>query len=248
MFQNLKSDGLEKTQDRLGGYQPLETDIHIVTIKALYASKSDGGALGLNLIAETESGQEYRETLWVTNKKGENFFLNKQDNTKKVPLPGFVVADDICLIATGAPLSEQQTEEKVIKLYDSEQKKEVPKSVDMVIDAIGKQVALGILQQLVNKNEKQGNEYVPTAETRTENTIDKVFHPELKLTVAEARDGQQEAKFWDAWQTRNKGQVRDKRTIKDGEAGAARGSAPKAAPSAAAGSAAPRKSLFGNKG
>ena len=117
IFNKLKSDGLEESQDRLGGYAPLETDIYKAIIKALYAGQSAGGAMSVNLIAEID-GREYRETLWVTNKNGENFFLNKDDKTKKVPLPGFTVADDILLIATGEPLASQETEDKVIKLYD----------------------------------------------------------------------------------------------------------------------------------
>lgn len=247
LFANLKSDGLEESQDRLGGYRPLDTDIYTGKIKALYASKSTQGALGINLIADF-NGQEYRETFWVTNKKGENFFLNKDDNSKKVPLPGFTIADDILLIATGKPLSDQTTEEKTIKLYDSEAKKELPKGVDMLVEAIGQSISLGVLKILENKNEKVGTgadaEYVPTAETRELNSTDKVFHPEQRVTVAEARAGQSEPKFWDSWIERNKGQIRDKRSIKDGQAGGARGKAP--APKA--GEAAPaRKSLFGNK-
>ena len=84
---------------------------------------------------------------------------------------------------------------------------------------------------------------MPTAETREINVTDKVYHPEQKLTVAEARQGQTEAKFWDSWLERNKGQTRDKRTIKDGAAGGARTTPPKPGEAAAA----PRKSLFGPK-
>jgi len=243
LFGNLKTDGLEQSQDRLGGYKPLETDIYIGTIKALYAGKSDGGALSVNLIADF-NGQEYRETFWVTNKKGENFFLNKDDKTKKVPLPGFTVAEDICQIALGVPLAEAAMEERTIKLYDPEAKRELPKAVQMIVDAIGQPIALGVLKSIVNKNEKVNGEYVPTAETREENSTDKVFHPTAKLTVAEARQGATEAKFWDGWLERNKGQTRDRRSIKDGAAGAPRaaGAAPKAGEQAAA---APRKSLFG---
>lgn len=244
LFANLKTDGLEEAQDRLGGFRPLETDIYTGEIKALYAGKSTGGAMSVNLIASF-NGQEYRETFWVTNKKGENFFLNKDDKTKKVPLPGFTIADNICLIATGKPLAEVDVEEKTIKLYDSEQKKELPKGVDMIVEAIGQKISLAIFKDTVNKNEKQGDEYVPTAETREENVSDNVFHPEHKLTVAEARNGQTEAKFWDSWLDRNKGKTRDKRVIKDGQAGAPR--APGAAPTAGGAAAAPRKSLFGNK-
>lgn len=99
---------------------------------------------------------------------------------------------------------------------------------------------------LENKNEKQGDEYVPTAETRELNATDKVFHTETRMTVVEAREGAEVAKFWDSWLERNKGNTRDKRTIKDGQAGTA--GAPKAAGASAAAPAAggaPRKSLFG---
>lgn len=244
MFGNLTTDGLQESQDRLGGIQVFNTDIYIGVIKALYAGKSTGGATSVTLIADLD-GKEYTETLYVTNKDGQNWFANKQDNTKKVPLPGFTVVDDICLIATGEPLATQETEEKVVKVWDSEAKKEMPKSVPMIIAALGKPIALGIQKTLANKQTKVGTEYVANAETREENHIDKVYHPEMKLTVAEARAGQDVAQFWDAWLLKNKDQVRDKRTIKDGEvgsSGAPSKTPPK--PNAPAGQPA-RKSLFG---
>jgi hypothetical protein len=246
LFGKLTSEGLEKSQDRLGGFSPLDSGVYIAKIKALYAGQSSGGAMSITLLAELQNGKEYRETVYVTNKEGKNFFLNKDDRTKKVPLPGFTVADDLCLIATGKPLAEQDTEEKVINVYDYETKKELPKSVPMIVEAIGQEVSLGIIKQVVNKNVKQGTEYVATAETREENFIDKVFHPTLRLSVAEARNGQDEPKFQEAWVARNKDQVRDKRTIKDGEAGAAsNGRPPKAGAAPAAGAQTARKSLFG---
>ena len=246
MFGNLTTDGLQESQDRLGGISVFNTDIYIGTVKALYAGKSSGGATSVTLIADL-NGKEYTETLYVTNKDGQNWFPNKQDNTKKVPLPGFTVVDDICLIATGEPLAAQETEEKVIKVWDGEAKKEMPKSVPMIIAALGKPIALGIQKTLANKQTKVGTEYVANAETREENHIDKVYHPEMKLTVAEARAGQDVAQFWDAWLLKNKDQVRDKRTIKDGEAGNS-GAPSKAPPKPGTPAAQPeRKSLFGKK-
>lgn len=244
MFGNLTTDGLQESQDRLGGISVFNTDIYIGTVKALYAGKSSGGATSVTLIADL-NGKEYTETLYVTNKDGQNWFANKQDNTKKVPLPGFTVVDDICLIATGEPLAAQETEEKVVKVWDSEAKKEMPKSVPMIIAALGKPIALGIQKTLANKQTKVGTEYVANAETREENHIDKVYHPEMKLTVAEARAGQDVAQFWDAWLLKNKDQVRDKRTIKDGEAGNS-GAPSKAPPKPGTPAGQPaRKSLFG---
>lgn len=218
LFGALTTDGLEETTDRLGGYQPLDTDIYTGPIKAAYAGQSDGGARNVSVIVEL-GGREYRETLWITNKKGENFFLNKNDKTKKVPLPGFTVVDDLCLVTSGKPLAEQTTEEKVVMVYDREAGQEIPKTVPMLVDLIGQTASFGIVRQLENKNEKSGDEYVPVADTREVNFIDKVFHTETKMTVVEARQGADSATFHDSWLERNKGQTRDKRTIKDGEGG-----------------------------
>lgn len=245
LFGGMSSEGLEEAQDRLGGYVPLESGIHTGKIKAAYAGKSSGGATSVTLMIDM-GGKEYRETIYVTSKKGDNFFLSKDTPAKKVPLPGFTVIDDICLIATGKPLSEQETDDKIINIYNYDEKKEIPTSVPMLVELLGKDISLGIFKNLENKNVKQGDEYVPTAETRETNNIEKVFHPEMKLTVAEARAGQDEPKFWDSWEERNKGNTRDKREIKDGAAGAT-GRPTRAAGTAPSGSGAPAKSLFGKK-
>ena len=241
LFNKLTSDGLEESQDRLGGFSPFDSDIYIGTIKVAYAGTSSGGATSVSIVVDAD-GKEYRETFYVTNKKGENFFISQ--DKKKVPLPGFTVVDDICLIASGKPLANQETEEKVIKLYDFEQRAEVPKSVPVLTDLIGQKIALGIVKQLENKNKKNDStgEYEPTEETRETNVVDKVFHPEMKLTVAEARNGKEDPEFWDKWVEKNKGTVRDKTEKK---AGGNAGAPPK--PAAAGGTAAPRQSLFGKK-
>ena len=250
MFQNLKSDGLEKSQDRVGGFDALETDLYTGKIKVAYAGKSTGGAHSLTVVVGLDNGKEYRETLWITNKKGENWFLNKQDASKKVPLPGFTVAEDLCLCATEKSLSEQTFEEKVVKIYDYDAKAELPKAVQAATDLIGMEVTLAIIKQTENKNKLEGSEYVATAETRNVNLIDKVFHTATGFSVAEIRNNAEKPAFKDAWLERNKGVTRDKRTIKEGgTAGApkAAGSkAPTAAPTAGA-AAEPRKSLFGKK-
>lgn len=242
LFNKLTSDGLEESQDRLGGFGVFDSDIYTGKIKVAYAGTSSGGATSVSLVVET-GGKEYRETFYVTNKKGENFFTK---DGKKIPLPGFTIVDDICLIASGKPLANQETEEKVIKLYDFEQKAEVPKSVPVLTDLIGQEISLGVLKQLENKTKKNDStgEYEATDETRETNTVDKVFHPEMKLTVAEARNGKEEPEFWGKWVEKNKGTVRD-RTEKKGAGGGNAGAPPK--PAAAGGTAAPRQSLFGKK-
>lgn len=241
IFKNLSSEGLEEVEDRLGGYQPLESGIYKGTVKALYGVEAASGAVGMDLIVDI-NGQEYRERLWVTNRNKQNYWVTP--NGKKSPLPGYSIVEDILMVTTETPLNQQNIEEKVVKVWDPETRSELPKSVPMFVDVIGKEVALGILKQLVNKREKQGNEYVEVAESREENVIDKVFHPELKVTVNEAKNGR-DPTFWDSWEARNAGVTRDRRKIKEGSSGAPQSN--RRAPGGGGGSSSPspRTSLFG---
>lgn len=245
LFGNLKNEGLEESQDRLGGgFQPRSTDIYNMEIVLFYAGQSKEGAKSITIHAKDGAGV-YRETIYITNKKGENFFLNKEDNSKKVPLPGFTTVDDICLAATGFPLAEQEFTEKVFNLYDFDQRKEVPTKVMVALEVMGKTVSLGIQKVLEDKTTKNAStgEYEPTGETKETNSIAKVFHTESKVTMAEARNAS-EPKFWDSWLERNKDQTYDKRKVKDGAGKPASKAPPQAGAPAGGGE---RKSLFGNK-
>lgn len=244
-FGSLSNAGLEKSEDRVGGgFSVLDSDIYTGKLKAAYAIKSQGGAQGVSLIFVPEGKSEHRETVYVTKKTGENFYVK---DGKKYPMPGFTLIDDICLLLTDAPLSEQETEEKIINVWNADEKKELPTAVQMLTGLLDKEISFAIQKVLENKSEKQGNDYVATAETRESANIVKALHTQSKLTVAEAREGKEEAVYWDAWLEKNKGQTYDKRTIKDGSAGAA-GKPPVGGKAPGAGDGQPRKSLFGNKG
>lgn len=254
LFGNFKTDGLEETGDRTGGFQLLDSDIYTGTIKALYVGESKSGAMNLNLEVEFDDGYNYRETVYITKKPtaeqkekglpGDHFYITK--SKKKAPLPGFTKMNELALITTEKELFELGHEEKIHKVYDPDLKKEVPTEVKMVTEAIGKRVSLGIQKKLENKSELQGDKYVATAETREFNEIDKVFHPEYQVTVTEARAGNTKRDFWDKWLTHNKGKVQDRREIKDGPVGNVGARATRAAQAGPpqAGAAAPRVSLF----
>lgn len=252
-FGNLTTDGLEESEDRLGGFSTLESDVYGFKIKAMYAGQSAKGARSVTFLGVDQSGKEYRETIFVTNRDGQNYFLNKDDKSKKVPLPGFTIINDICLVVTGKPLSEQATEEKLVNQWDNEQRKEVPKAAPVLVDLTGKDVLLAVKKNIVDKTKQEGDERVPTGETREENTIEKVFHPELRITVVEATEAQKKDRtpvpgFIDAWIERNKGKVFDKsQAAKDGTRQGRPGAKNNSGPPKEGDSSAPRKpSLFGN--
>lgn len=238
-FGKLSQDGLEKTGDVLGGGGTVESGVYSGTIKLAYAGKSAGGAQSLTVHVDI-GGREHRETIYVTSKLGNNYY--EKDN-KKIPLPGFTTANDLALLSTGQALSEQDIEERVVKLYDFDAKAELPTKVQAVVSLHGKEIKLGILKQIVDKNQKNdAGDYVPTGETREENVIDKVFHAETGKTVSEFVNKIAEAEFLPKWEEKNKGNTRNKAKGAAGKTGAP-GRAPSAGGSApAAGSS---KSLFG---
>lgn len=247
VFGNLTTEGLEESQDRLGGFRVYESDAYTGTIKAAYAGKAtNSNAQSVTVILDLDQGGEYRETFWVTNRNGENFFLDRNDPKKKIPLPGFTIVDDMCLVTTNNPLSAQPAEEKVMNIYDPEHKKEMPKAVPMLVNLLGKKVTLGIVKELRNKQAKDASgNYQDTADSREENVTDKVFHYPSNLTVVEARKGIQNATFYGAWVEKNRGQTRDRRTIKDGEQNG-RAGRPGVPPKAGDSAARTTPSLFGS--
>lgn len=223
IFGNLTTEGLEEAQDRLGGFRVFDTNTYTGTIKAAYGGKSaNTKAQSVTVILELENnGGEYRETFWITDKEDKNYFLNKSDNSKKVPLPGFVCIDDMCLVTTDKPLFQQITEEKVMKIWDVDAKKELPKSVPMLVEVLGKKVTFGVVKELVNKRAKNTstNQYEEIADYVEQNSTDKVFHYPSNMTVVEARQKMTAAVFFGAWVEKNKGNTRDRRSIKDGANG-----------------------------
>lgn len=241
MFGNITNDGLEETGDRLGGGGVIDSGGYDGVVTLAYVGKSQrSDAQSVNVHIDI-NGREFRDQQWILNRNGENFYVDKNDKTKKHPLPGFTMIDDLCLLTTGQPLADQDVEEKVVKLWDFEAKKELPQNVPVLTDLIGKPISVGILKRIVDKNVKDASgNYVPSGETREENIADKYFHQESHRTVTEVREGIEEAIFYPKWVEKNTGKVINKATGGDGKAGVP--GRPAAAAPAAGGAA--RPSLF----
>lgn len=243
MLAGASATGLAEQEDRLGGGSwVIDTDVYEGTIKMAYLTKSAGGAIGVQLNIDFD-GKEYRELTWVSNKAGEFYFTNQKG--EKQGLPGFVTINDLCLFCTEKELEAQTQEEKVANVWDNELRKEVPKNVTALTDLLEKKVLVAINKNLENKTEKQPDgSYKDIPDTRDTNSIEKFFHPEKKVTISEAKRQLSEGEFIYAWLEKNKGNVRDKRSIKDGDAGGQSGR-PGGAPNAGSGGT-QRKSLFDN--
>lgn len=222
LLKNLVSDNsIAAERDSIGGSSILESGIYQATIKLAYVNVSAGGAMGLVLQAETATGEAIRETMWMssgTAKGSKNYY---ERNGKKNYLPGYIAANSLAVLTTGKEISELETSEKVVKVYNKEAKAEMPTKVPMIMDLLGKEVIFGIIKENVDKTEKADDgSYVPTGETRFQNVIDKVFRASDGMTTTEASAGAEEANFINAWKNKWNGEVKDRVSKSSGTPGA----------------------------
>lgn len=248
LLKNLTSDSsISGEKDNLGGgNRVLESGLYLMKTAIAYITKSGGGALGLVLHLKTEDGRELRQTLWMTSgtEKGCKNFYEKDG--EKHYLPGYLLANSLCLLTIGKEISNLDTEQKVVNVYSSEAKSEVPTKVDMLTDLLGQEIIGAVFKQVVDKTKKgDDGKYYPTGETREENELDKFFRVRDKMTVAEIRAQAEEPIFYGAWNDKWTGKTRE-RAKGAGSAGTA--GAPKAATlfgSAKPSATKPATSLFG---
>jgi hypothetical protein len=206
---------VEAREDRVGGPSLLESDIYPFQVDMIYMDKSAGGAHSINFrFAGVENDKiKHRETIYITNKKGEPFYTDKKDPSIQRPLPGYTQANEILLAICGKELHEIDTQTATIKIWDKDAKAEVPVQREVLVDLLKQNVRLGILKQTVNKQVKgNGNSWVddPTGATREENIIRTAFRYEDFMSVAEIERGADEAKFHIKWIESFQGKTVDK--------------------------------------
>lgn len=237
IFGNLKTDEkIEDNKDTLGGGGVVDSGVYDCVIELAYIDYARSKAMSLNLHVKTAEGRFIRQTLWMTSGEAKGckpYYTDKQG--KNHYLPGYVIANDICLLTLDTGISETDPEEKTIKLYDFDAQKELPQKKMVVTELHGQKIKLAIEKQIVDKNVKQDDgSYKPSGETREQNEVVKAFHHEYEVTVTEAKAGLTEADFMHKWNDKNAGQVRNKSKA---ESDGAKSGAP-------AGADKPKKSLF----
>lgn len=212
LLTNLTTDSnIADEKDILGGGGPVDSGLYAHTISLAYLTKSAGGAVGMVLNLKDQSNREVRQTLWMssgTAKGGKNYY---ERNGERHYLPGFVLANSLCLLTAGKEISQMDTETKVVNVYSYDAKAEIPTKVEMLMDLLGKDILTGLIKQTVDKNVKNdAGAYVPSGETRDENEIDKFFRASDRMTTAEIRARADEAAFADSWEQKWTGKTRDR--------------------------------------
>jgi len=195
-----------------GGYSPLDTGVYEAIIKNAYLIQSQGGAYGLTIDLSIigDQVQNHKEAIYISNRNGENYYINKNSGQKS-PLPGFMTVNELCYLATGKPVSEQEPEGKMVNIYDFDLGKEIPKEVPVITELSGFRVQVAIQKVKQNKQEKTDEGYVPTEEIREFNQISKFLDEETGKTWFE-QSNDKESTYKQAWLNQWEGKVLDKTT------------------------------------
>ncbi|MBL4705093.1 MAG: hypothetical protein JKY54_11255 [Flavobacteriales bacterium] len=245
IFKNQTTEGFAPEEDRIGGGGTVTSGAYDAIIKMLFVAPTKKGGSNLVLEALLDMGEgkkpvTYRETIFVMNEKGENFYIDKQGD--KQLYPGYQMADSLCLMTNGFQLSDQDMEIKTQNIYDYDTKKEVPTEVPVLMGMLDQPITLGIQEIKSFKQKSVDGKYEDTSDTRKTNETKKVFRTECKRTSTEVRAGLETAVFYDAWCKANTDELYDKTKGKGG------GASKEGAPGQKTGDkAAPKKSLFGKK-
>lgn len=239
LFANMKrKDDIEAPKDTLGGGSYTRpSDIYLAVVKVAHAFTTDKGAQGITVEFQLQDESTYKETFYVSNRNGQNF---SEKNGKTFYMQGFVTVDELCALATEKYLADQETADKLIKVYDYDAGGETEKEMPVLVELTGKKVYLAIQEVKQFKKVKQAdNSWVETEETQNVNQISKVFNQD-KFTVNELMDQADEPEFFDKWKEKYEGEVYDK----------TKGKKPKGAKGSGVGSPkkpGEKKSLFGNR-
>ena len=187
----------------------VDSGVYQGTIKNAFIGKSSGGATSVSLEVKLDSGKTIFETIYVTNKQGNNTY--EKDGVIGY-LPGFLTVNQIALFATGKDLYElePELEERIVKQYDSKAGKQVDKPAMVIVPLLEQTILVAIKEVRENKTKAgDGNKRITLAEDRVFNTIDKVFHPSTFHTQAELEQDK-EAAYIDTWKKDNEGKLDDR--------------------------------------
>jgi hypothetical protein len=210
LFGNLKDDGLKLQGDRLGGQTLFDADYYEATVNMAYVHTSSSGARAIVLTLDI-GGRNFTETFYVTNKDGKNSYPDKKNPSIQHEMIGYAAMKEFSLLTTGVEFQLQNFEEKVVKIYDFEQRKDVPTNVPVMIDVLGKKIGVGLIRRKVDKKTRgQDNVYRATGETREENAVDKFFHAESGRIVSEFMNGIETPEFREKWLKVHKGKIQDR--------------------------------------
>lgn len=208
IFDKVDDSKFTKDDDIVGGFSPLETDIYTGKIKLVYMGQSNKGAECATIVLDI-NGKELRETVYLSSapvpaKDGKpaqeaKYFYKKND--KEYPMPGLRILMDMCELSVGKAFKEvgKSVSDKLVKVYDFEQKKEIPKNVPVITDLLDKPIMVAV-KYIQEPKYNDPNKII------SKNEISKIFDPITGKTLTEKIENK-EPSFKDEWLKQWKGNI-----------------------------------------
>jgi len=231
---NLPDTVQNSSIEKLGGGFSWESGVYDTVISMVYLNQSESEAVSFNVVLKNAAGKELEESFWIKSgkAKGNKTFYTKHG--KDFPLPGYSVANSMCVAATGESLAKnmETAEKKTIQVYDSTEGKKVSKERPVLVPLLNLKVKVAVQQILEYKQKKNDatGAYENTGETRTVNECKFFGNPDGKTTEEILSDSP--AGMFDKWSEKYAGQVIDKTATKKASATAVMGGSAPAAPAA----------------
>jgi len=196
--------------ESVGGYL-WESGVYKAVIKMVYLDQAKSGAISVNLVLENSDGKELREAFYIKsgNAKGNKTYYERDG--KSFPLPGYSTANSLCVAAIGSSLPEclDKAEKKMVKVYDFDERKEIPKERPVILPLLNSNITVAVHQIVQNKNVKNdAGEYVPSGETRSTNECK--FFGNAQGKSAEEILNNSDAEIFNKWAKKNTGNIIDK--------------------------------------
>ncbi len=194
------------------------TDVYDCTVKMAFYFESDGGAAAIHLnLEDNKTGKEVKQDIYFTNKKRETFYVK---NGAKHDLPGFLQVANLCAVIDKATLPDtlKAHEIKTIMVYDYKERKEVPQDKEVLVTLLGKKLQIAVKHVVENKsikNETTGKWEAVAGTKKERNELSTPFFSDTSLTAHEMMNKETEPKFKKAWLDKWKGEVIDKRKLKN---------------------------------
>ena len=173
-------------EDYVGGGGVLDTDIYSGTIKYAYIGKAANSDARNMTLAVTVNGNDITKSIWMTNRDGDVTYKDKKSGDQ-VNLPAYNQVNALCMLLVSKEIGDMEVEEKTLKLYDYESKKEINQQVQCFEELHGLELQVAIQKQTIDKTEKDEStgSYEPTGETRDVNEFIKFFPADVPVTLGE---------------------------------------------------------------
>ena len=192
-----RAKGVEKPEDKVGGFVARNSDVYDAVIEHAYGTNSEKtDSQCLNLQFKLKNNSKFYARLWFAGADGNVFTTN--DQGVKRYRKAFLLADTLINLATEGEedLFSAETELTTVKM--KRDGKDTNVKVPSFPDLIGLPVKLGLIATEKYKQNFVDGEYIDTDEIETISELDQIFDEE-GFTLNEIEADAEEPKFIDEW-------------------------------------------------